>query len=140
MPKPFFHVSTEIVIRGELSQATAPLVRPELLAMAAGTTLEALVVDLSGVEIVDPVGLEPIVEARNLLQERGRMLRLRGVARVDGPLIRLAGLGGSLNVADFSSIAADSVAQSTRRPLHAPSLRRPEPGAGPDEDAAGPSV
>ena len=87
--------SVEFRLCGELDLSTAPAVRAELLAVAATTQLDKVVVDLSGVGFADSSGLEPLIEAQQMLTLRGKRLRLRGASAQVAKVMRLLGLFNS---------------------------------------------
>lgn len=94
--------SVSLSIQGDLNQLTARPLDEELRFLASALRAPELVVWLHQVTGVDAAGLKPLVAAQELLERRGRRLRLRGVPRSMATAVRDAGLGASLNVADIA--------------------------------------
>lgn len=91
-----------ICVSGELDLFAAPALREELMAHAEVAHGPELVLDLSGVEFMDSAGLKPFVEAQDLLNHRGRALRLCPVPRAVARLIRAAGHADTFNLLDVA--------------------------------------
>ena len=84
------------VVSGELDMSTAPALRTYLEMVVAETSVETIVVDLSGVTFTDIVGLDPLLEARSQLARDGRRLVLRRAPERVTILLRLLGQGDGL--------------------------------------------
>ncbi len=74
-------------VDGDLTAAAAPRVRAQMReAMASGT--KALVVDLSGTEIVDSAGIGLLIAAHNSLSRAGGSLEVVGLSKDLADLFR----------------------------------------------------
>ena len=78
-------------VSGELDMSTAPALRTYLETVVAETSVETMVVDLSGVTFTDIVGLDPLLEARSRLARDGRRLILRRAPERVSTLLRMLG-------------------------------------------------
>lgn len=97
--------STSVVVRiaGELDASTAPRVQ-ELLAPRLSSTIEVVILDLSGLRFLGVAGLELLAHARRRAASRAMM-----VCIVDGPVCvdrALRAAGWSEAVPTFASVEA----------------------------------
>ena len=80
----------EVAISGELDSTSAA----RLAEVLAGLDGHALVIDLTGLELIDAAGLSVLVGAG--AASRGRLLSVRGASGVVRRVIEAGGLGGML--------------------------------------------
>lgn len=86
-----------VAARGDLDLATAPKVASALAQLPAGA--RRVVVDLSGVDLVDPTGMGVLAGLRSRLHRSGGCLVLSCPSPIRDELDRL-GLGRSFDVAE----------------------------------------
>ena len=101
------NLSVTVHLNGELDLLTAPSVLDELLTYAAVAHAHEIVVDLCDVTFMDCAGLKPLIAAKNMLNQRGRQLRLRHVPPNVARLIRAAGLAELLASLDVTLVDLD---------------------------------
>ena len=90
---------TVVSVTGELELATAPRLRQQVVSLAGGGCLR-LVLDLSGVDFIDSVGLGVVVAALRRTRGRGGDLRVVAPQERVRSLFRLTRLDEIIEVAD----------------------------------------
>ena len=103
------HGVTIAELAGELSVATAPVLREQLLGLLRPGS-SRLVADLSGVTFCDPIGLAVLVGAARRARRLGGFLHLAAVSPQAEHMLRATGLHRHLPV--FATIGAATAAPS----------------------------
>ena len=82
----------QVILTGEIDFSATPAVRPRLLeAMDDGAA--EIVLSLAGLNYIDSSGLALFIEARKLLAESGRTIRIADISPQVGKLFNLTQLG-----------------------------------------------
>lgn len=87
-----------VVVVGHLDVLTAGVMRKHLSVVLSASTRQPVVLDLGGVSSIDIAGLEPLLEARSWLTERGRRLSLRAVPDCVTQLLELTDHGETFDL------------------------------------------
>ena len=83
----------QVILSGEIDFSSTPQVRAQLLeAMANGAP--EIVLSLAKLDYIDSSGLALFIEARKLLAEAGRTIRIADISPQVGKLFNLTQLGG----------------------------------------------
>ncbi len=78
-----FEITEDVVmlsLRGVLNEAGAEVLRLYFLTLVCTDGPREIVIDLAHVDSVDAAGAEPLLEAQELQQRRGAVLRLSGLS------------------------------------------------------------
>lgn len=82
----------DIILSGEIDFTATPAVRERLLAAMEGGSPE-IVLHLAGLDYVDSSGLALFIEARKLLAEAGRTIRIADISPQVAKIFHLTQLG-----------------------------------------------
>lgn len=82
----------QVTLTGEIDFASTPAVRERLLA-ALGCDAKEIVLHLADLAYIDSSGLALFIEARKLLAESGRTIRIADISEQVRKLFRLTQLG-----------------------------------------------
>ena len=83
----------QVILTGEIDFSSTPQVRQSLLE-AMDTDAPEIVLHLAKLEYIDSSGLALFIEARKLLAEAGRTIRIADISPQVGKLFNLTQLGG----------------------------------------------
>lgn len=94
---------------GVLDANAAPALREELLSLAGNgdKSPKEILVDLSGVEIIDSTGLGALIDGLKAMRKNGGDLRIASLSDQVASMVELARLGGILKIADPSDAATE---------------------------------
>lgn len=96
-------------VRGPLCRESLPALS-EVLQREAATGVPRIVIDLSGVTLVDSAGLEWLLDEQEKARERGGDLRLARATDLFADVLRVTGLHASFEVYDSIPRAVGSYA------------------------------
>lgn len=86
-------------LAGEIDFSVTPKVRGELMRLIEAGSQE-IVLDLSGLDYIDSSGLALLIEARKILLESGRALRIAAISSQVRKLFNLTQLGELFGLPD----------------------------------------